>query len=411
MPNEEDGGKTGRQDAGAPSERNMSPENDSSLYRERFACTLAHQPVDRCPIDLGGTPQSTIEDPATETALAGLLGLSVPRPDAEEGGWKPPLPYDKCDWRILERFDVDFRRAGGIVPFKTGREGRISETQHADFFGIRTRFSGQHWSLAEGPLQHADIDQVAAYAFPTLDQMDPALLGRWEGQARALREHTPFVIVGEHPVFGVLELACWLCGYDHVMLMMAADPDWVHLLFGKILAFQKLVIAEYYRRIGPWIHLTTSGDDFGTQHGLFMSPDMFREFVAPYMRERIAHTTHFTDAVYMHHSCGAVFDIVPDLIGMGVRILNPIQPKAQGMDPQRLKAAYGREIVFHGGLDTQEVLPSNNRETIACAVQELLRIMNPTVEGGYIFAPAHNLQRDVSPQSIVWMYDAAAGRT
>lgn len=387
---------------------NTSPAD--SVYRERFACTLAHQPVDRCPIDLGGTPQSTIEDPATERALAKLLGFSDLGPAGEERGWKSLLQYDKCDWRILERFDVDFRRVGNIVPFATGREGRISETEHADFFGIRTRSSGQHWSLAEGPLQHADIDQVDAYEFPTLDQMVPGLLDQWEAQARALREKTPYVIVGEHPVFGVLELACWLCGYDHVMLMMAADPDWVHLLFGKILAFQKQVISEYYRRLGPWIHLTTSGDDFGTQHGLFMSPDMFREFVAPYMRERIVHTAQFADAVYMHHTCGAVFDIVPDLICMGVRILNPIQPKAQGMDPQRLKEAYGRDIVFHGGLDTQGVLPSNSREPITGAVAELLRVMNPARDGGYIFAPAHNIQRDVSPESIVWMYDAAEGR-
>ena len=402
----------------------MTAPSEDSVYRERFACTLAHQPVDRCPIDLGGTPQSTIEDPETEAALAAVLGFSggreeeedergwkpLLRGDEEERGWKPLPHYEKFDWRILERFDVDFRRVGNIVPFKTGREGHISETEHSDFFGIRTRFSGLHWTLAEGPLRHADIDQVAAYEFPTLDQMVPGLLDTWAEQTRALREKTPYVVVGEHPVFGVLELACWLCGYDHVMLMMAADPEWVHLLFGKILAFQKQVIAEYYQRLGPWIHLTTSGDDFGTQHGLFMSPDMFREFIAPYMRERIAYTAQFSDAVYMHHTCGAVFDIVPDLIGMGVRILNPIQPKAQGMDPQRLKEAYGRDIVFHGGLDTQEVLPSNCKETITGAVEELLRVMDPGAGGGYIFAPAHNLQRDVSPESIVWMYDAAARR-
>jgi uroporphyrinogen decarboxylase len=387
----------------------MNVGDGNSQYRERFACTLSHKPVDRCPIDLGGTPQSTIEDPATERDLAALLGFPGQQPVEENRGWKTLLHYEKFDWRILERFDVDFRRVGDIVPFKTGREGRISNTEHSDFFGIRTRFSGQHWSLAEGPLQHADIDQVAAYEFPALEQMVPGLLEQWEDQARILREETPYVVVGEHPVFGVLELACWLCGYDHVMLMMAADPDWVHLLFGKILAFQKQVIAEYYKWLGPWIHLTTSGDDFGTQHGLFMSPDMFREFVVPYMRERIAFTARYTDAVYMHHTCGGVFDIVPDLIAMGVRILNPIQPKAQGMDPQRLKQAYGQDIVFHGGLDTQEVLPSNDCDTITGAVETLLRIMNPASDGGYIFAPAHNLQRDVSPESIVWMYAAARG--
>ena len=98
------------------------------------------------------------------------------------------------------------------------------------------------------------------------------------------------MVVAEHPVLGVLELACWLCGYDHVMMLLALDPEIIHLLFGRILAFQKSIIREYYGRLGAYIHLTTSGDDFGTQKGLFMSPRMWREFVKPYMSG--AHRLH-----------------------------------------------------------------------------------------------------------------------
>jgi len=113
----------------------MSGSSDNSVYRERFACTLAHKPVDRCPIDLGGTPQSTIEDPATETEVAALFGFAGLRPD----------DYVKFDRRILERFDVDFRRVGDIVPFKTGREVGGSE--------IGTKRGDALWS-GSGHLAH-----------------------------------------------------------------------------------------------------------------------------------------------------------------------------------------------------------------------------------------------------------------
>jgi uroporphyrinogen decarboxylase len=107
----------------------------------------------------------------------------------------------------------------------------------------------------------------------------------------------------------------------------------------------------------------------------------------------------------MHHSCGGIFEIIPDLIEIGVGVLNPIQPAAFGMDPRRLKAAYGTAVVFHGGLDTQEVLPSRDPDRIAAAVEDLLEAMHPWKDGGYVFAPAHNLQADVSPASVAAMYD------
>lgn len=376
----------------------MTPD---STYRERFRLTIEHRPVDRCPIDLGGTPQSTYETFAAVDSLATHLGLTGPAPE----------DYDKFDTRILEHWDIDFRRVGCLVPFATARNRQISATECVDEYGIRRRHSGMYWEIVDAPLAGAKIDEIAAYELPRLDQIIPGVLDDCEARARRLRDETGYVIVGEHPVFGVLELACWLCGYDHIMLMMAAEPECIHLLFGKILEFQKRVIRAYYTKLGPHIHLTTSGDDFGTQKGLFISPAMWREFVKPYMRERIEYTARFTDAVYMHHTCGAVFDIIPDLIEIGVRILNPIQPAAAGMQPDRLKRAFGSEIVFHGGLDTQEVLPSGDARRIKQAVDNLLDAMHPWSDGGYIFAPAHNLQADVSPGSVAAMYDQVLERS
>ncbi len=367
-----------------------------SIYRERFARTLAHQPVDRCPIDLGGCPQATIEDGGMIVRLAAHLGFAGPA----------PTDFDKFDRRILEAFDVDFRRVGGFVGFDTPQRRAISDIEHSNEYGMQYRFGGLHWEQVHYPLGGAGLDEVAAYQFPTLDQADPAAFADWEARARRQYEESPYVIIGEHPVWGVLEMACWLCGYDHIMEMLALEPEFIHLLFGRILDFQKQIIRAYYERLGPYLHITTSGDDFGTQRGPFMSPAMFREFVKPYMRERIAYTRQFTDAVYLHHSCGSIYDIIPDLAEIGVGILNPIQPVA-GMDPARLKATCGDRITFHGGLDTQVVLPSDDPSTIDTAVTRLIAVMAPQTTGGYIFAAAHNLQGDVTPGAIARMYRTA----
>lgn len=370
---------------------------NNSIYRERFALTLDHRPVDRCPIDLGGTPQSTMDGAGAIEGVALALGFTG----------SAPSDYDKFDRRLLEHWDIDFRRVGALIPFETNHSRQISDTEYIDEYGILRRFTGLYWEIVDYPLVNPTSDGIADYELPRLEQVLPGVWEDIESRSKLLYENSPYIIAGEHPVFGVLELACWLCGYDSLMLLLALDPDAAHLLFSKIMDFQKMVIKSYYERIGPYIHLTTSGDDFGTQRGMMISPAMWREFVKPYMRERIEYTARFTDAVYMHHSCGEITDIIPDLIEIGVRILNPIQPVSPGMSPENLKSTYGDRIVFHGGLDTQAVLPSGDATTIYGAVDDLLNAMHPWTDGGYIFAPAHNLQTDVAPESIINMYDHA----
>lgn len=368
-----------------------------SIYLDRFAATMAHQPVDRTPIDLGGTPQAGVDGEHGISNLAKLLGFIGPSPDS----------YDLFDVRVLEALDIDFRQTGVLIPFETKWNNQTSETEFTDCYGIRYRFSGIYWEIVGGALWGADIDTIAAYDFPNIAQVSAGLFDNIEHRAKQLHGENKYVIAGSHPVLGVLELACWLCGYDQIMTMMALDPEYIHLLFGKILDFQKPIIAEYYRRIGKYIDLTTSGDDFGTQKCLFMSPNMFREFVKPYFQKRIEYTARFTDAIYMHHTCGSVFDIIPDLAEIGVKILNPIQPNATNMEPEKLKAAYGDIMVFHGGLDTQQVLPTNDPEIINQAVDRLIAAMQSKKSGGFIFAGAHCIQPDVSPEAVVRMFRRA----
>jgi uroporphyrinogen decarboxylase len=132
---------------------------------------------------------------------------------------------------------------------------------------------------------------------------------------------------------------------------------------------------------------------------------MFETLVKPYYEERIAYTKKFTKARYFHHTCGSVYSLIPHLIGAGVNILNPIQPGARDMEPEKLKKAYGDQLTFWGGIDTQHTLPYGTKEEVKEEVWRILDAMGAE-RGGYVLAPAHNIQPDVPPENIIALFEA-----
>ena len=362
--------------------------------RQRFARIMAHQEADRVPLDLAGTSLTTV-DPQVVPGLRRALGI--------EG--EPTGPYQPFDERILIALDIDFRRVGSLIasgdrPLPGRPDRRI------DIWGIERAWTGQYWDIVSSPLRGATLDDLESFPWPDPARViDEALLESYRLEARRLWEETDYVVVAEHPVYGVFELACWMCGFDDILWRLAGDRPFIHRLFQKLLGLQKAFIRPYYQAVGPYIHLTTSGDDFGTQTGPFMAPATFRELVKPYFAERIAFTRQFTAGYFWHHTCGSVYDLLPDLIDAGVDILNPIQPGAHKMEPARLKADFGTRICFHGGFDTQQVLPFGTKEEIEAEVQRVMEALKPG--GGFIFSAAHNIQNDVPPENIVTMFRAA----
>jgi uroporphyrinogen decarboxylase len=205
----------------------------------------------------------------------------------------------------------------------------------------------------------------------------------------------------------VLELGLWMCGYEEFLMRMAAEPEFVRRFFDIVWSYQRRVIEIYYGALGPYINYTTSGDDFGEQRGPLLSPAMFRELVLPYLADRIRLTGTYTDAAFFHHSCGSIRELIPDLIRAGVRILNPIQPRAHGMEPAGLKRDFGAQLVFYGGVDTQELLPSGTPDQVESETRELLGVLGR--EGGYVLSAAHTLQEDVPAENVLAMYRAGLG--
>jgi len=362
--------------------------------RARFKRIMAHQEADRVPLDLAGTSLTAI-DATVVAALKQELGL--------EG--EDPGEYQAFDERILEALDIDFRRVGRLIASGDhdypGRPGF-----QVDMWGVVRAWTGHYWDIVTSPLKGATIEDLEAYPWPDPAAVaDEVELEGFRKEARRLWEKTDYVVVAEHPVYGVFELACWMCGFEDFLWRLAADKPFVHALFKRLLAFQKEIIRPYYQAVGEYIHLTTSGDDFGMQTGPFMAPARFRELIKPYFSERISFTHEYTTAHFWHHSCGSVYDLIPDLLEAGVEILNPIQPGAFRMEPERLKAAYGDRLCFHGGFDTQQVLPFGSKEEICLEIARVMDAMKPG--GGYIFSAAHNIQDDVPAANVVTLFREA----
>lgn len=362
---------------------------------ERFQTCMQHQAPDRPPLDLGATTLTGMR-PGCQKRLADLLGWRGPAKPCNSG----------VDERILEWAGTDFRAVGAILDLPSPLTRQVSETCAVDCWGIqRERIYGE-WQITRSPLKGAvrlDLDQ---FPWPQA-RVDETRLRRWETEARRLQQEGRYAVIAEHPVYGILELGCWMCGYDDFMMKMAADKDFVRAFFDRVLAIQLEVIEAYYGALGPYLHLTTSGDDFGTQRGTFLSPGMFAELIAPYFTERIARTKRLTQGYYWHHSCGAVRSLLPQLIACGVDILNPVQTSAAGMDPAQLKAACGDRLVLWGAVDVQQLLPRATPDEVRRDVRRLIEVLGQ--DGGYVVAPAHEVQEDVPPENIVAWIEAVRG--
>lgn len=358
--------------------------------REVFRAVLEHRTPDRVLLDLGGCPLSGLSPEAAQS-LFDHLGY----PKGDPGNME----------RMLHELDIDTRGVGDIFTPAKSVYHRVSDTAYIDEWGIERRFTGLYWDIVNAPLADAEVDDLDDYPWPDPDSIRQEDIDAAVARAKFFHEETDYLVCASHPVYGVFELGCWMCGFEEFMVRMLTDKPFIHRFFEIVLDYQKKVIQRYYPPLAPYIDYTSSGDDFATQSDLFISPELFAELVAPYFKERIAFTRQHTDAVYLHHSCGNVSKLIPQLIDCGVQILNPIQPTGEAMQPAKLKAQFGGDIVFHGGLDTQAVLPNGTQESVTRAVNDLLDVMQPG--GGYIFAAAHNLQADVPPENIITMFRAA----
>lgn len=147
------------------------------------------------------------------------------------------------------------------------------------------------------------------------------------------------------------------------------------------------------------------GDDFGTQSSLIMDLDTWKCVFKPRIKQMFDEFRSTNPEIKIAwHSCGSILPLIPEFIEIGLDILNPIQPMAKDMNPEFLKREYGKDLIFFGGICIQDLLPNGTPDTIKTEVKRIAEILGEN--GGYIIAPAHNIQDDTSIENILALFDA-----
>lgn len=336
--------------------------------RQRVLTSLSHQVPDRTPCDFW----------------------------AEDCTWNRLLAHvghnDRN--RLLDELQVDIRHLAAAGPAEREVGGGVFQ----NFWGERYVYRATPWGPmredVRGALADAQsLDDLVRFPWPTPDQFDYAPLAE---QCRRWHDHAllyGFADVWQRP--GLVR------GWEGMFVDMVERPEWVHFLGRKFTDFY----LEDYRRAatatGGRIDLYLVISDLGSQNGPLISLPMFRQFVAPYLKE-MTDCIHALGGKALYHSCGAIRPFIPALIELGVDVLDPVQPVRPDMSPERLKADFGDRLCFHGGIDMQRLLPLGTPDEIRAEVRRYCATLGHG--GGYILAPAHLFQPDVPPENILAVY-------
>jgi uroporphyrinogen decarboxylase len=367
--------------------------------RERVNETLKHREPDRPPIDLGGTVSGIHNKAYSNLIKAMKLDLKVRIDPRDVQQLATP------DEIILKKLSVDFRHVslrtipgpGGIQPDASGRAYFIDE------WGIKWGRNPNYYDMIDHPLKDASINDLEKYNWP-----DPANPKRFVGlrdEAMNLYTNTEYAIQADAFFGGIYECAWWLRGFETFTVDMYKRQEFAEHLLNKILELYLDFYNEYLDIVGPYIQIIDYNDDIGMQTGPLLSPTMFKKYLKPRYDKIFKLIRSKTKAKIFLHTCGSVHLLIPDLIDIGLDILNPIQPLATKMDITGLKTDFGEKLCFHGGIDIQRLLPSGSAIEVAAEVKRISRIGGKN--GGFILAGAHNIQSDVPPENVIAMFGAA----
>jgi Uroporphyrinogen-III decarboxylase len=350
--------------------------------RERCVRAIERELPDRVPLDFNCRPEPLAE-------LARALGVS---------------DYEK----LLQALGVDFRGTGcalkgGYRPppgAKPAREwvygptwvvGRVGEYELAvNIWGVEVLFAPHTYTYKyhSHPLQKLELSE---YEWPELDEETTA-----EAVSEARHRYSEYCLSAgvEH----LWENAWQLLGFNEAIKLMLKDPAKLERVLDGI---DRIRLEEAKLLCDLGVDVIYDGDDVGMQKGMMMSPQLWRRFLKP-RYERLAQVIHKRGAFFMFHSDGWIEPIIPDLIEVGVDLLNPVQPEC--MDPYRLKEAYGDKLSFHGTVSVQTTLPFASPAEVERLVKERIERMGPT---GFILAPTHAIQPGTPVENVLTMYRVA----
>ena len=345
---------------------------------ERIKCAIDHKRPDRTPIDYVATPEFN-------TALKRHMKL-------------------ENDEYLLNRLGCDIRRVAGRYCGPAGTSGAAGVTaEGTDFLGItwtpvRNEF-GVYNEITRHPLADATtVSEIENYAWPSVDWFDFSHLPDEIDHINKRNRYAIMFFAG-----GSFETPWYMRGMERFMMDLVECPDIAEAICSHATGFYKQRAMKAIEQSGGRIDIIGSGGDIGTQRGMMISPSLWRDYIKPYSTELIS-TFKKMGLFTFYHSCGSVIPVIEDFITMGLDILDPIQPKAYGMQPDNLTRLFGGRLTFHGGIDEQELLPRGTPQDVRDEMHRVIEILGKN--GGYIACPAHAIQPDTPVENIVALYDA-----
>ena len=367
--------------------------------RERVRTCLDHQEGDRMVIESNSVVSSIHIDAYRK--LVPYLGLG-------EDTSKTPLictgqRIAKSSEDVLRRLHVDTRYIFPNAPSYWSYK-ELPNGSWFDMFGTRYDRCGLYCEIAEPVMKNFTLADLKAYKWP--NPRDKAISDGLRERARNLYETTEYALVsGWQPA--IYYFSWELRGIEQFTFDSVADKDFSFYLMDSLVDWIIEYLDGILGEVKDYVEWQWYADDWGAQQGPFISPAMFRDEIVPREKKIFDFIRKKTDnkVRICHHTCGATRWCLQDLIDIGVDIVHPMQPSADGNgDAARLKREYGSRLTFHGNTDNQGLFHKSAAHVEADA---LYRIRHLAPGGGYIFSSGHNIQVNCPPENIVTLFDTA----
>jgi len=372
--------------------------------RERVLKAFQHMEPDRLPIDLGSTANTSITKDAYEN-LKQLLKIDLPTKLMSKN-----LSTAIVDDVVLERFGVDTR---GVFLSKSDSWNNIElaaekdADKYIDEWGI-TYYKPPNYPFYDAvkhPLA-GEISSKTLKEFPWPDPHNKGRVSTIRERARYLREHTDYAIVF-HAMGGFITQSQYLRGIEQWLEDIAAEPELVGELLDHTLQYQLELTLAALAECDFDVDVVHFGDDLGMQNSLMFSPKTYREIIKPRQAKLFSVVRAHTKAKLLYHTCGCNYDVLDDLIEIGMDALNPIQTSAKNMQADKLKREFGDRLVFWGGIDTHvpSIAAGADTRGMEEEVRQVIETMAPG--GGYVLSAIHNIQPDISAKNICALFESA----
>ncbi len=353
------------------------PETGAFSPWQRVEMALAHRPSDRVPFDFWAVPEVWQR---LRTAL------------------------DADDETVLRLLGIDCRL---VSPRYIGTRAReLRDGTFIDAWGSHRRRVahpfGTYDEYARYPLAEAEtVADVLGWDWPSSDEWDVSDI-----REQCQHLNTPVRYHLRYEVGGIFERSWALRGFERFLLDLIEQPEIACAIMDRFTDLYILNTLRVMEAAGGLLDMVYTYDDVAIQNGLLLSPSMWRQYILPHHQRlnRAIRAARYPVRI-MYHSCGAIAPLIGALADeMDIQVLNPLQPRAKGMDMARLKAEFGDRLSFHGAIDIQHTLPHGTPEEVQAEVQERCRVLGRG--GGYICASAHYIQADTPLENIIALYTA-----